>query len=155
MQSLDLLHHRQTKEADCLVACAAMILTYLEVEYRYTNLAIRLKTEEHGTVFGNLISLKSLGINVEIDESDDYRNVGFLTDTLHEGIPVIASVDTAELLTYWTKTTSHALVIMGIDEEHILVNDPAFDEAPQFVPIDEFLLAWSEHNYRYAIFTKK
>ena len=31
------------------------------------------------------------------------------------------------------------------------MNDPAFDSAPISVPVDEFLLAWCEFEYKYAV----
>lgn len=40
---------------------------------------------------------------------------------------------------------------MGIDETTIFVNDPAFADAPKSVAVDDFLLAWSEFDYRYGI----
>jgi hypothetical protein len=30
-------------------------------------------------------------------------------------------------------------------------NDPAFDDAPVSVPLQNFLLAWSEFDYEYAV----
>jgi hypothetical protein len=33
------------------------------------------------------------------------------------------------------------------------VNDPAFDSAPHPIPLDRFLLAWSEFDYEYAVIT--
>lgn len=132
-----------------------MIFTYLDVKSSYRQLARRLKTEEHGTVFSYLTHLERLGVLVELGESDDYNNIDLLTDNIVLGRPIIVSVETAELQTYWTKATSHAVVAVGIDEQNVMVNDPAFHEAPQIIPLNEFLIAWGEHYYRYAILTKK
>ena len=101
MSSLAVSHRRQLQQADCLAACAAMILDYLQ-------LAVK------------------------------------------NGLPVIVAVDTAAL-TYWTDDTAHAVVVVGFEQDFVLVNDPEFEQAPQSVPLDEFLLAWLEHNYRQAI----
>jgi len=37
----------------------------------------------------------------------------------------------------------------------LYVNDPAFDGAPQTVPLDYFLLAWSEFDHRLAVIRPK
>jgi len=31
------------------------------------------------------------------------------------------------------------------------VNDPAFEQAPQHISLDEFHLAWLEYDYRYGV----
>ncbi len=36
-------------------------------------------------------------------------------------------------------------------EDTVLVNDPAFDDAPIRVPVDEFFLAWCEFEFKYAV----
>jgi hypothetical protein len=33
-------------------------------------------------------------------------------------------------LDYWQADLAHAVVVVGHDEEHLLLNDPAFDDAP-------------------------
>jgi hypothetical protein len=43
--------------------------------------------------------------------------------------PVIAFVDTAEL-PYWSVATNHALVIIGLDADNVIANDPAIDNVP-------------------------
>jgi predicted double-glycine peptidase len=69
---------------------------------------------------------------------------------LDTGIPCLVFVRTGDL-PYWDEDTAHVLVAIGIDDEAIYVNDPAFDEAPQTVPLDHFLLAWSEFDHRCAV----
>jgi hypothetical protein len=49
------------------------------------------------------------------------------------------------------ENTSHVIVATGLDQDHIYVNDPAFDTAPQTIPLSHFLLAWSEFDHRYAL----
>ena len=58
-------------------------------------------------------------------------------------------------LPYWNENTAHVMVAVGIDNESIYVNDPAFENAPQFIPLDYFLLAWSEFDHRCAIIKPK
>lgn len=65
-------------------------------------------------------------------------------------IPIIASVDTAEL-PYWQGSVRHALVVVGLDDYHIYANDPAYGEAPQAIPHRLFESAWLQRNYLYAV----
>lgn len=46
------------------------------------------------------------------------------------GKPCIVFLDTAQL-PYWSEGTFHAAVVVGIDDTHVYLNDPAFDQAPQ------------------------
>jgi hypothetical protein len=62
---------------------------------------------------------------------------------VQEGIPPIVFVATAAL-SYWQTECLHALVVVGIEEQAILVHDPAFGNAPLPIPRDEFLAAWGE-----------
>ena len=42
-----------------------------------------------------------------------------------------------------------------LNDEFIYVNDPAFDEAPQTIPLDYFLLAWSEFDHRFGVVRRR
>jgi len=53
---------------------------------------------------------------------------------------VIAFVDTGEL-PCWSASTNHAVVIIGIDEENVILKEPAFDAEVQIVPRGDFGLA--------------
>lgn len=68
------------------------------------------------------------------------------------GVPPIVFVWTSNL-PYWSVNTPHAVVVVGIDAENVLVNDPAFNSAPQSIAAGDFLLAWAEFDYRYATIT--
>ena len=47
--------------------------------------------------------------------------------------------------------TGRALVIVGIDENVIFINDPAQDKPALGVPSIEFEAAWIEQDLRYAV----
>ena len=53
-------HQRQQQEADCLAACATMVLAYLNVDIKYQQLLKLLKVKPYGTPGQNLkyLSLK-------------------------------------------------------------------------------------------------
>jgi ABC-type bacteriocin/lantibiotic exporter with double-glycine peptidase domain len=104
MPLLAVSHHRQLQQADCLAACAAMLLDYLYLPIEY----------------GRLVQLLGIAVNTGP-------------------------------LTYWADDTAHALVVVGVEQDVVWVNDPEFEQAPQAVPLDDFLLAWLEHDYRQAL----
>jgi len=147
MSWLPVSHRTQRQPADCLAACAAMLLDFLGVSVRYGRLLRLLDTRSHGTVFSYIRRLETLGVSVQVAEGD----IEALRTHLANGLPIIAFVDTAQLTSYWTVTTQHAVVVIGIDATHVYLNDPMFPQAPQTIIIDEFALAWLEQEYLYAL----
>lgn len=140
MNFLPVSHLKQQQQADCLVACTAMILRYLEIPFRYERLLKVLETERHGTIFSKLHNLRSLHISLQVQEG----NFQQIEEALATGLPVIVAVNTGELRSYWQSAVAHAVVIVGIDDEYVYVNDPALDDGPQHVTVAEFDLAWLE-----------
>lgn len=67
---------------------------------------------------------------------------------------MIASVQTQEL-PYWQGVASlHAVLVVGMDEEHVYLNDPEWPEAPLCVTIGDFDLAWLARGERYALLSR-
>jgi len=147
MPLLPVSPRRQRQQSDCLIACAAMVLDYLQVPFHYDRLPRLLRAEAHGTVFSHLQYLASLGVSVWVGKGD----MEALHSHLDRGLPAIVAVETGELTSYWQEAVSHAVVVVGMDEAFVYVNDPAFETAPQQVPLAEFHLAWQEQDYRYAV----
>ncbi len=146
---------KQKQQADCLAACCAMVLTYLQTKVSYQRLLRLLKVQTFGSVFHHLKNLEVLGVSVLIDEGD----IDTLKHCLSLGLPVIVFVDTGELQSYWVDQTNHAVLVVGLDEAAnasgvIYLNDPEFLEAPKHVPLAEFELAWLEKDYLYAVIEK-
>jgi len=79
------------------------------------------------------------GLRVEIGRG----TLELLRSKLELGLPSVVLVHTA-FLDYWTESTRHAVVVVGLDDEHAYLNDPAFESAPQTVSLDGFLTAWIE-----------
>ncbi|MBI4532150.1 MAG: C39 family peptidase [Candidatus Latescibacteria bacterium] len=73
---------------------------------------------------------------------------------LDQRLPVIVGVWTASL-PYWHANRSHAVVVVGYDEQSVYLNDPKFPSAPQAVTWDEFLVAWEEFGRFGAIIRKE
>ena len=145
---LSVPHLLQRSDGDCLAACVAMVLAYLDRVMDYAALLSLLKIRPHGAPAGNIRLLASLNLNVVYSKTD---MVG-LEAMLQQGHPVIVFVRTGEL-PYWTYSTDHALLVVGYDESQLYVNDPYYSEAPIAVPRGDFELAWLEHDYRYALIT--
>lgn len=70
---------------------------------------------------------------------------------LDRRVPVIAMVQAGELPQWRGEAFQHAVVVVGYDSADVWVLDPAAQSAPIKVSIDEFMLAWGEIDYRFAI----
>jgi ABC-type bacteriocin/lantibiotic exporter with double-glycine peptidase domain len=143
---LPLPNKRQQQTADCLAACAFMVLSHLGMIIAYEELLKLLKVKSFGAAGQNLKYLSSLGVNVVYREG----SLSELKQHLEAGFPCVVLVRTAEL-SYWSYSTDHAVVVVGFDDDYIFVNDPAFDLAPVAVPVTEFELAWMFFDYRYGL----
>jgi ABC-type bacteriocin/lantibiotic exporter with double-glycine peptidase domain len=139
-------HHRQSHPGACLPAATRMVLGFLGEVISEADLADLLGTQAFGTPAPNLHRLEQMGFSVS------YESVTLTTlqSYLETGVPCLVFVRTGDL-PYWHEDTAHVLVAIGIDENSIYVNDPAFDEAPQTIPLDYFMLAWSEFDHRCAV----
>lgn len=139
-------HHTQRQQADCLAACAAMILEHLGQQVDYPRLLTLLDVQNFGAPSSNIRRLAHLGVSVDFGPG----TLADLERHLFQGRPCIVFVRTGEL-SYWSEDTGHAVVLVGLTQDAVLLNDPAFAQAPQRVAIDEFLLAWLDFDYDYAV----
>ena len=127
-----------------------MALEFFGYTTSEAKLARRLGTQPFGTPAPNLQRLEKIGFEVIYESTTLAR----LRTSLESGFPCLVFVRTGNL-PYWDEDTAHAMVAIGIDNEVIYVNDPAFDIAPQTIPLDYFLLAWSEFDHRCAVIRPK
>jgi ABC-type bacteriocin/lantibiotic exporter with double-glycine peptidase domain len=146
MLLLPVSHRQQSQSSDCLATCAAMLLEYLHVPFKYEHLLRLLRVRSFGTEFPNLRYLESLGLSVLIEQG----TVETLRGHLERGLPPIVFVNTG-LLSYWQEQTGHALVVLAIEDEKIYLNDPRFADAPKAIPLTEFEAAWIEQDQEYAV----
>lgn len=139
--------HRMQQGADCLAACAAMALNYIGRPMAYAELLRVLGVGEFGMPASRIARLAGRAVAVEYGEGTWEMLEAFIDDDQ----PVIVLVRTGEL-PYWQGVdTFHSVVIVGYDQTHVFVNDPYFDDAPKAVTRGDFLLAWLEMGYRYAV----
>ncbi len=146
MNLLPVSHQQQKHQSDCLAACAAMLLDYLQIPISHEKLMQLLKVDAIGTPFRNLQNLGSLGLSILIEEGD----LATVQTHLESGLPLITAVDTGQL-SYWQEATDHAVVIVGLDDTAVYLHDPNFTDSPQIVSRAEFELSWLEKNYLYAV----
>jgi ABC-type bacteriocin/lantibiotic exporter with double-glycine peptidase domain len=139
---------KQSRAGRCLPACVRMVLAFLGDERSEDALARVLKTRPFDTQASNVRLLASYGYTVTYGETSFSQ----LREFVQEGIPPIVFIQTGAL-DYWSENVNHAVVLIGCDDDHVAILDPAFD-APQAVPITTFLLAWSDFDYRFAVISK-
>ncbi len=125
-----------------------MILSYLGQDVSEARLAQLLGSRSFGTPAGRIRRLETWGFSVTYGPT----NLTHLQALIHGGIPCIVFLQAGQL-SYWTEESYHAVVVVGLTEEMVYLNDPAFDHAPQTTPIDDFVLAWSDFDYLHATLT--
>ncbi len=145
---LTIPHLQQSNNGECLATCAAMILAYSNHPYSSNRLLNTLRIQpEIGAPFSNIVNLEQIGLMV------GYRQEGSLATLyrlLTHGWPCLIAVDTGEL-PYWQSSVGHVVVLVGMDDKYVYLNDPALPEAPMQVTIGHFYLAWYEQNLSYAV----
>ncbi|MEK7277412.1 MAG: peptidase C39 family protein [Chloroflexota bacterium] len=148
---LSIKHIRQRAQGDCVVACAAMALDHIGISADYNRLMKLLRLIEGvGTASYHVRELEQLGIVVVYKRG----TLTELHDHLTHNRPSIAFVKTADL-PYWDEAVDHAVVVAGLDDDHVHLNDPAFDYAPIRVSRGDFGLAWLERDEVYSTFMRQ
>lgn len=139
-------HIRQHNLGECLAACAAMVCSYLDFSITYEQLLKLLRVEWFGTPASNIRELEKLNVSVTYKQG----TLEELHNHLTNNRPCIAFVKTGQL-PYWDGDNDHAVVIVGLDDEYIYLNDPDFANAPMQVSHGDFDLAWLERDEFYAV----
>lgn len=144
------IRHRQQQAADCLVACAAMVMEYLSVSVDKERLRRRLGTTEAGTPFPNIQRLQELGMFVAYGKDGD---PSLFERYLEVGLPIVVGVKTLTWVHWAGEVTRHAVVVVGIDQENgvIYIHDPFFATAPIEMSLLTFETGWEELDRQYAI----
>jgi hypothetical protein len=102
-----------------------------------------------GTPFRNIQRLTSLGVSVRLQRGDEST----LRNAIDYNQPPVLFVKTGDL-SYWHDNTAHAVILIGYDEDVVLLADPQFADSPQRVGWGELMLAWSEQDYYFALITR-
>ena len=129
-----------------------MVFAYLGIEHTQEELARTLGMfADYGVPASHLLKFRSKRIRVVFETEG---NINDLRHCLGRQEPVIAFVQT-EFLNYWeAQVAQHAVLIVGAAEKLIYLLDPAKTEQVITVTTDEFLLAWDEMEFAYAVITR-
>lgn len=123
-----------------------MVLTYIGVSTPYKQILSLLQVRSQlGAPAYNIRRLEQLGITVNYQQG----TLAELHTHLVNNRPSIVFVKTVEL-PYWETATDHAIVVVGMDEESVYLNDPEFPDAPIAVTKGDFDLAWLGRDEFYA-----
>jgi len=140
---------RQLHDYDCLPACLYMVLGFLGSSVKYKELLRLCKTNRYGTTLVEAAeALERLRFSASV------MNLGLsdLTKYVKGGMPVIAFVDAYYFP--WVKMhCGHAMVVVGVDEENLVILDPIVGEKK--CPFSVFLSAWRLFNNLAMLTTKK
>ena len=123
-----------------------MVLQHIGVETTQSRLNRLFGLTSIGAPYSNIRRLDQLGIQVTVAAGDDST----IRSAIDRNQPVIVFIKTGDL-SYWPDNTSHAIVVVGYDDEHVFLNDPVFVDAPKRSAWNEFMLAWSEQDYMLAL----
>jgi len=123
-----------------------MVLAYFGHTISEQSVGRLLGTRHAGTPVPNITRLRSIGLSVRYEALTEYD----LQLQLQAQHPLICRLWTV-MLDYWPTDTPHAAVVIGYDDQHVYLNDPAFPDAPQRVLWAGFLAAWEEYDRMAAI----
>lgn len=95
MPLLPISHRPQHQQAECLAACAAMVLDYLNIQSSYDELLKTLQIGPAGAPFRNLYFLQPFGVSVLIEQGQ----IDTLRAYLQQNVPPVVFVATKNYLT--------------------------------------------------------
>ncbi|MEK7442691.1 MAG: C39 family peptidase [Chloroflexota bacterium] len=147
---LSVPHLQQNKNGECVAACSAMALAHIGKIVAYKRLVALLEITEAGTASSKIKNLEQLDV-VVVYKQGTFSEIQSRLDSNH---PCIVFVQTREL-PYWSEDTGHALLVVGLDDDSVYVNDPAFPDAPIQISRGDFDLAWLEFDELYAVLTRR
>lgn len=130
-----------------MAACAQMVLHYLGIPLEQAKVAGQLDVELGvGAPASRIRQLATDIVSVTYDLGD-WETIQAL---LAQKIPAIVMIQAGELAHWRGESFQHAIVLIGCDETKVWLLDPATSSDSIITSIDEFMLAWSEMDYRYA-----
>ena len=110
MSLLDVPYLPQHEPGGCLVACAAMVLAYLQQPALQEDIARQIGAQPAGVPAFNIRRLATWGLEVEYGQGSLNERSAALT----RGYPPIIFLIPSEL-PEWQEDTPHAVVLVGLD----------------------------------------
>ncbi|MBI3921622.1 MAG: C39 family peptidase [Armatimonadetes bacterium] len=128
---------RQETPYTCLPACIRMVLGYYGYAYSESQIAEWCNT----TVLGTLVDQAVRGLLDAGHDALTQSDLDFdsLVDHTSQEVPPIATLEVAplpKLIRF-----RHAVVVVGIEEEEVVCNDPTSGETTRLTK-EDFLYAW-------------
>ncbi len=141
---------RQSTAYSCGAAALQAVMLYYGIEEREDSLMRELKTNpDTGTSPGDILRVaRASGLRAALREKLTFAD---LEAALGRGIPVIADIqawkDEEGLVRPWTERweDGHYVVVLGLDEASVYVEDPSLLGCRGVIPKKEFLDRW--HDY--------
>ena len=150
MLLLPIEHRKQEAEYGCLAACVQSVLASLNINQSQRRLNRILGLTSLGVPFSQITRIERLGVTVSIQSGVEAE----IKAQLDSGHPLIYPILTGQLH-YWHEiNVQHAITVVGYDGNSLLVNDPAFDDAPRQVGWIELLLACEDYDYAFDTITR-
>lgn len=146
---LSVLHRQQRTQSDCLAVCVQMVMDYLGFSFTYDQIFQLLGVRSFGAPFRSVKRLESTLLAVTIAHLDRAEIAAYLG----RGLPVLVGIHTADLR-YWSQSVDHVVVVVGLDETYVYVQDPSLAAGPQAIPLVEFDLAQLGFDYLCAVFER-
>ena len=140
----------QSTTYSCGAAALQAVMSYYGVDKRERALMESLKTnEDAGTSPGNIIRVAmENGFGARIREG---LTIEDLAAAVRDGIPVIADIqawtDAAKTGFHWTGDweDGHYVVVIGLDDRNVYVEDPSLLGTRGVIPRAEFLERWRDY----------
>ena len=127
-----------------------MVLAFWGIERTQERLARQLQMiPGAGTPGSRILRLRSRNLDVRYDSG----SLDDLQTALNQGIPPIALVNTKHF-DHWQIEAAHAVVVIAMNEERVLIHDPGMDHGSTMVGLDDFYLAWDEMANLYSLIRK-
>lgn len=141
-------HYKQERAYSCVPACVRMVLEYLGEQTTEKFLRRFLKTKYYGTNLLNIRYLSDIGFRTTITYSVEELK-RFIKE---RKLPIVRLV--TRDLDFYDFDGYHAVIIVGIDQESVIANDPYFATEVIEIPIRDFTFAWAECDYLTIIIEK-
>ncbi|MDW5563277.1 MAG: cysteine peptidase family C39 domain-containing protein [Methanomassiliicoccus sp.] len=137
----------QGTDYSCGAASLQAVLSYWGTDLPESELMGRLHTSpHHGTHEEDIVRVaKELGFAATMETGLTVRDLAL---SVQEGIPVIIVAQA------WAEEQSgdfswaddwdhgHYMVVIGVDNDHVCLEDPALEECREMLPIDDFEERW-------------
>ena len=139
----------QSTNYSCGAACFQAVMRYWGGENLREDQFIKLlnTTPEEGTAPNDIVRVaEKMRFRAEIREN---LTLDDLKKSIEEGVPVIVSGQAwkDESQSWETDENGHYMVVIGVDDKNVYLEDPWILGSRGYIPHDEFIDRWHYYNY--------